>query len=311
MDPAFAGAHAAEHAGAAPVVPPPIGTLAVVGGTSLFHHVEGSGGPAIVFLPGAGGMGLDYLNLFHRVAALSTAVLYDRGGTGWSGEATLPRSAPDVAVELQALLRTLDLAPPYLLVGHSLGGAFARHYAQCFPRQVAGLLLLDPAHEALEAHYPEEVRALFAQFADAPVPDLPPEVLDLWRAVFADKLQRWPEPLRGSLIARHVAKWRAGFLEGQRTEALVYDALRQGGPLPDVPLTVLTAMGIDRSPTSALPEAVQHAVNAAKQAVNRLLAGSVPRGQERALHDATHVWMHIEREDTVVEAIAEVLRRVR
>jgi len=287
-----------------------VGRLVDVSGRRLFVHTKGSGGPVVVILPGAGAIGLDYLNVFERIAEHSATVLYDRGGTGWSDAADLPRSAPEVVDELRALLEALGAAPPYLLVGHSLGGAFARHFAQRFPAEVAGLLLLDPAHEELDAHYPQEVRELFAQFVDAPIPDFPPEMLELWRGVFADKLQRWPEGVRGPLIVRHVERWRAGFLEGQKTEALVYEPLRRAGGLPDVPLIVLSAMGIDASPTASLPEGMQRGVNGAKQAVNRLLAGSVPRGEERELDGATHVWMHIEREDSVVAALVDLIGRI-
>ena len=136
------------------------------------------------------------------------------------------------------------------------------------------------------------------------------KMLELWRGVFADKLQRWPEGVRGPLIARHVERWRAGFFEGQKTEALVYEPLRRAGGLPDVPLIVLSAMGIDASPTASLPEGMQRGVNGAKQAVNRLLAGSVPRGEERELDGATHVWMHIEREDSVVAALVDLIGRI-
>ena len=299
------GRSAAPEGGA-----PPVGRLVDVSGRRLFVHTKGSGGPVVVILPGAGAIGLDYLNVFERIAEHSATVLYDRGGTGWSDAADLPRSAPEVVDELRALLEALGAAPPYLLVGHSLGGAFARHFAQRFPAEVAGLLLLDPAHEELDAHYPQEVRELFAQFVDAPIPDFPPEMLELWRGVFADKLQRWPEGVRGPLIVRHVERWRAGFLEGQKTEALVYEPLRRAGGLPDVPLIVLSAMGIDASPTASLPEGMQRGVNGAKQAVNRLLAGSVPRGEERELDGATHVWMHIEQEDSVVAALVDLIGRI-
>jgi pimeloyl-ACP methyl ester carboxylesterase len=255
-------------------------------------------------------MGLDYLNVFERSAARTTTVLYDRAGTGWSDRAALPRPAPEVVDELHALLHTLGVAPPYVLVGHSLGGAFARHYAQRFPHEVAALLLLDPAHEELAAHYPPEVRKLFAQAEGQPIPDLPHEVLAMWRSVFADKLQRWPAPARDALIEKHASAWRIGFLEGQQLEEGIYEPLRRGGALPDVPCTVLTAMGIDTSPAQSLPETVQRAVNEAKQSVNRLLAASVPQGEECALHEATHPWMHIESEDAVIEALDGLLQRV-
>lgn len=290
---------------------PPIGRMVEVGERRLFVHTQGSGAPPVVIFPGAGAMGLDYLNLLDRAAEFTTCIVYDRGGTGWSEGDERPRSAPEVVDEARALLVAVGIAPPYVLLGHSLGGAFARHFAQRFPAEVSALLLLDPAHEELMAHYPPELRELFAQFADAPIPDLPAEVLEMWRGVFAQKLANWPEAVRGALVQRHADRWRAGFLEGQKTESLVYDPLRQGGRLPDVPLIALSAMGIDTSPTSALPEPMQHGVNAAKQAVNRLLAASVPGGEERELEGATHPWMHIEREDAVVAALDELVARVR
>jgi hypothetical protein len=56
-----------------------------------------------VFLPGASLVGLDYLNIHQQVAPLATSVLYDRGGTGWSDPAGLPRTAEAVATELRDL----------------------------------------------------------------------------------------------------------------------------------------------------------------------------------------------------------------
>lgn len=290
---------------------PPIGETIEVGGRKLFAHLQGSGGPLVVIFPGAGAVGLDYLNLQQRAAEFTSCLVYDRGGTGWSEGEQLPRSAPEVVDEVRALLAAIGVAPPYVLLGHSLGGAFARHFAQRFPTEVAALLFLDPAHEALMAHYPTELRELFAQFEGAPIPELPPAVLEMWRGVFDTQLARWPAAVREPLVRLHAARWRAGFLEGQKTESLVYDPLRQGGGLPQVPLIALSAMGIDTSPTSALPEPIQRGVNAAKQAVNRLLAASVPGGEERALDGATHPWMHIEREDAVVAALEELVARVR
>lgn len=80
---------------------PPAGRHYEVQGRRLFLHKSGSGGPAVVFLPGAGAFGLDYLNLHERVAGFTTCVLYDRAGTGWSDPVELPRTAAEVATELR------------------------------------------------------------------------------------------------------------------------------------------------------------------------------------------------------------------
>ncbi|MFI6028228.1 alpha/beta fold hydrolase [Amycolatopsis magusensis] len=112
---------------------PPLGRHYEVGGRKLAVHRSGEGGPAVVFLPGAGLVGLEVLNVHERAAELTTSVLYDRGGTGWSDAVELPRSAEEVATELRELLRTAEIPAPYVLAGHSLGAFYARRYAQLFP----------------------------------------------------------------------------------------------------------------------------------------------------------------------------------
>ena len=118
---------------------PPVGRLYDVGGRRLMLHRSGAGGPAAVILPGASAVGLDYLNIHDRISEFTTSVLYDRGGTGWSDPIDLPRTAAEVATELRDLLQAAGVPGPYLLAAHSLGGAYARRFAQLFPDQVAGL----------------------------------------------------------------------------------------------------------------------------------------------------------------------------
>ena len=133
---------------------PPLGRLVDMAGRRLWFHSEGEGGPAAVLLPGAGAVGLDYFAIHQRISRLTTSVLYDRGGCGWSQAAPPDRSAAATVDDLRALLRLAEVAPPYILVGHSLGGLLARRYAQRFPAEVAGLVLLDPAHEDYSAYMP-------------------------------------------------------------------------------------------------------------------------------------------------------------
>jgi hypothetical protein len=121
-----------EHKGSqAACGAPPIGRLYDLEGRNLFLHRSGTGGPTVVFAPGAGLVGLDYLNIHDRVSQFTTSVLYDRGGTGWSDPVELPRTAAAVADELRSLVRAAGVPPPYLLIGHSLGGAYDDHDA-CF-----------------------------------------------------------------------------------------------------------------------------------------------------------------------------------
>ena len=76
-----------------------------VDGRRLALQRSGSGGPPVVFLPGAGLVGLDYLQVHQAAAEHTTAVRYDRAGTGWSDPVPLPRTPKDVVDELRVAQR--------------------------------------------------------------------------------------------------------------------------------------------------------------------------------------------------------------
>lgn len=299
-----------SHPGAA-LAEPPLGRLYDAGGRRLMLHRSGAGGPAVVFLPGAGQVGLDYLNLHDKVAELTTGVLYDRAGTGWSERAELPRTAAEVTAELRELLRAADVPAPYVLVGHSLGGAYARHYAQRFPGDVAALLLLDPFHEDLHDHAPREAREKLARLHGQEPPELTREQLQQARVQAAPLFAKWPDQVREPLIEHHLtAAWRAGLYEDRNLYDEVAGELRRAGGLPAVPLIVLTALGRDDAQAHLWSGEVLRVINDAKTSLHAQLASSVPGGEQRIIGDAGHGWLHEERQDAVLQAIGDLLGRV-
>jgi pimeloyl-ACP methyl ester carboxylesterase len=292
---------------------PPLGRYYNVGGQRLLLHRSGSGSPAVVFLSGAGTVGLDYLNVQQRAAALTTSVVYDRAGTGWSDRAELPRTSAEVTDELRELLRTAGVPAPCLLAGHSLGGLYARHYAQRFPGEVAGLLLLDPAHEDYNAYMPQELVEIWdAWDPGQALPDeLPGELIQLYRGLFAQETAGWPGEIRELLIDRHVSpQWlRAGFQEAKNADQL-YEEIRRAGPMPDVPLIVLCSMGIDsfkQAVSQGIPESLLNGEIEGKRRLYTALAGSVPRGEIRLVDGAGHATIHLRRPDAVQQAIQDLL----
>lgn len=293
---------------------PPLGHFYQVQGRQLLAHRCGTGTPAVVFLPGGGAAGLDYWNVQQAAGALTTSVIYDRAGTGWSDRVKLPRSSTEITDELRELLRVMGIAAPYVLAGHSLGGLYGRHFAQRFPGEVAGLVLLDPAHEDYNAHMPRELVERWESWdPDQALPDeLPEEVLQFYRLLLARELAGWPGEIREPLIDAHASpNWlRVGFEEARNVGQL-YAEVRQAGRWPDVPTIILCSMETDdfkRAVSAGEPESLLQAEIDGKRELYDNLARSVPHGENR-LVDAGHVTLHLRHPEAVTQAIRDVIAR--
>jgi pimeloyl-ACP methyl ester carboxylesterase len=278
----------------------------LVGGRSLAIERAGHG-PSVVFLPGAGLIGLDFWNIHDRVSAFAASVLYDRGGTGASDPVDLPRSATDVATELRELLHAVEQAGPHLLVGHSMGAVYARRFAQLYPDDVAGLLLVDPGHEDLFDFLPPEAAELNERMKDGVPPDLTAEQVNAARVAYAQLYAAWPEEWRNQLIDYHVTEWRTGLREAANLEDEVYAELRAGGPAPDVPAIVLTATGRNQYWANFLTEEQMAVAHDGIHKLHAAIAASFSRGEHRLLDGASHQYLHVEQPDVVVQAVRDLL----
>ena len=290
---------------------PAVGRYVDVDGKRLWVHRSGTGGPAVVFLAGAGAMGLDYLLAHDRIAEFTTSIIYDRTGTGWSDDTVLPRSLDEVTDELSALLRVLDVPPPYVLVGHSLGGAYGQRYAQRFADRVAALLQLDPVHADYDEYMPEHLKlaANGATFMDPP-PELIADFVALARAQLESGMfDTFADPIRRQLIDKHISPERllTGVREGTNIQAL-FDELRAGGPLPDVPLILLSGTAIGPELTLFQSEANVRERIAGSQRLFDAITAATPRGEHRVLPNASHVTIPMVRPDAVANAARDLIR---
>jgi len=312
----------------APVNSPPVGTFRHVGGVRLFVDQRGGGVPRVVFLPGAGLVGLDYLPLHERLAGSHASLIYDRAGTGWSDPIRLPRTSAAVTDELHTLLATTGVGPA-VLVGHSLGGLYARHFATRFPESVAGLVLLDPAHEDYNAAMPAELRqsraatevlevltsvidvALRTAPTAALLKALPPirRYQSLYRDLFIQEMADWPADVRASLVERHSGlDWLATGLRESRKVERLYAEVRRAGPMPDVPLIILSSTGSDAFRDAVAGTASATLLRAeveAKGGLYAAVAAAVPRGEVRTV-ESGHVTLPFRCADAVVKAVADI-----
>lgn len=146
---------------------PPPGSLVDVNGCRLHLQSAGSGPPTVVLEAGLGGMSAAWGWIQPETAKFSHVVSYDRAGLGWSKADSTPKTALQVALRLRTLLQCANTTPPYVLVGHSMGGLFIRVFAELFPKDVAGLVFVDASHpdqqlrsSAIETHMRSGFRML-------------------------------------------------------------------------------------------------------------------------------------------------------
>jgi pimeloyl-ACP methyl ester carboxylesterase len=139
---------------------PAPGKLVDVGGYRLHIHCQGQGGPTVVMESGNGNFSLNWGRVPREVAKFTRVCTYDRAGLGWSDRSPQPRTAHNLVEDLHRLLERSGVGPPYVLVGHSLGGMLIRLYAHEHPDQIAGLILVDPSHEEQLLRTPEAIQRL-------------------------------------------------------------------------------------------------------------------------------------------------------
>ncbi|MCL6602163.1 MAG: alpha/beta hydrolase [Paenibacillus sp.] len=113
---------------------------------NLEYAQSGGGRPAVILINGGSGPIEGWYKVFHELAEQTTVFAYNRFGVGGSDKPSTPQHGNAIVNSLRELLHEVNLQPPYILVGHSLGGLYANLFARQFPDDIAGVVLLDSSH---------------------------------------------------------------------------------------------------------------------------------------------------------------------
>ena len=140
------------------------GLVDIGGGRKMYMECHGKGSPTVVFVSGGGDRAETWSKtldpseqaVLPAIAETNRVCAYDRPGTIFAvgeGEEDFepsrsdpvpqPTTLEDGVADLHALLGASGERAPYVLVGHSIGGAISRHYASKHPQDVSGLVLVD------------------------------------------------------------------------------------------------------------------------------------------------------------------------
>lgn len=153
-----------------------------VGGVKLHIQCDGerrAGAPLVVLEAGAGNGLKTWSKVFEPIAQFARVCAYDRPGLGTSERTPQPRTARQAVDSLHAWLQAADERPPYVMAGHSYGGAIVRLFASRWPTEVTGLVLIDSTHEDQQRRFAAVPGAPSPRPTPVSPPPAPPEQVDL------------------------------------------------------------------------------------------------------------------------------------
>ena len=119
--------------------------LVDVGGHKINLYCTGRGSPSVILDAGEGETMYTWRKVQPVIAKSTRVCSFDRAGMGFSDGGPLPRDANAMVTDLHTVLQRANVAPPYVLVGHSIAGLYALLYADRYLQDVAGMVLVDPS----------------------------------------------------------------------------------------------------------------------------------------------------------------------
>lgn len=176
--------------------------------TPLATHtyvLAGDGSPTVILEAGLGDGKESWAPVYSQISGFAQVFAYDRAGYGRSRSSNRSRDGISIVAELRATLDALGLEPPFVLVGHSIGGSYVELFARTYPGDVAGVVFVDSRH---------------ADFTR--------------RCEVADAGQCTPPALLAALLPP-APKRELAFSEE------TMQAVLRSGPFPEVPVAVLTS----------------------------------------------------------------------
>ncbi len=287
-------------------------------GDHMLHVIRSGEGPTVVFENGPGGMGLDWSLVMPSVSEFGTTVAYDRAGLGWSEPTEGPRDIAHLVEDLKVMLDSIETAGPYVLVGHSYGGLIVRAFAYAYPDEVAGLVLVDAAHEDQLDFYPSEyaakaesmgqmmarMRWVYRAVSGSGIPALFPSMMS---NPVADKLGSEVATARRAATVMDSSHSVASTDEMAALLVSLGQVREMRGPLGDIPVRIIShgrPVGAD----AGVPPGLEEAVEEAWQSMQRDLLDISTDTRLEVAEDSGHD-IHLEQPGLVVAAVRELLER--
>ena len=278
------------------------GTLVDVGGYRMHIACMGNGSPTVVLDAGLSDSFYSWRKVQPQIATFTRVCSYDRAGLGYSETSPFPRTSRVFAEELERLLINDRLPPPYVLVGHSLGGSTIRVYANRNPSSIAGMIFVDSVH-------PDQENRLSPAVAQVQRNQMREAKKFEWEVLFGIPRVRGqcgsdPVEVTVNCNFRTTRAW-LGELEGFH-ESLSQAALT--GPFGDIPLSVLS------HDPQKLPEWLSpddgKVFNDAWEKMQEELPTLSTQGKRTIAKNSSH-YIQLDSPDHVIDEVRKIVERVR
>jgi len=278
------------------------GKLINVGGMKMHINCTGEGTPIVILDSGLGDSYISWHKVQPEIAKFSRVCSYDRAGLGYSDASSEPRTSKVIAEQLHTLLQAAQVPPPYILVGHSMGGYDVRLYASLYRSEVAGMVLVDASHPDQENRVPPELKGMEkswqreAEFLEYATPFGIPRLFG-----FCDE-----QPLlRAADCNFHTAREGVAELKAVSTSATQTAAT---GSLGDMPLAVLSH-DPDKSSSEFSPD-LNKSLSQIWDKMQDELSHLSTRGTRAIAKNSSH-YIQSDRPDMVINAVRNVLEQAR
>jgi pimeloyl-ACP methyl ester carboxylesterase len=300
-------------------------------GRHLNVFCTGAGSPTVILEAGGGDDSSSFRSVQRGLSAFTRICAYDRAGVGFSDPAPWPSTAVNTVTDLHRLVQAISPNHPVILVGHSDGGLYVPLYAATYPKDVTGMVLIDPftvgadklatalltprqrddwyasdnrdisdARKCLELAKAGELARPEAQKSSCL--DNPPSPDAARHKVLNEQLARKSEQevLLSAMIDTYPAPG-----PGMSSAEL---ALQTANPnFGNTPLILLTA---GEEEQTALPKQTRAAIAEAWKKNNEELAARSSRGSNRVVPN-THHYIQKEQPGAVIDAVHQVIDEVR
>lgn len=274
-------------------------------GRRLHLSCEGHGLPVVLFESGFGATAEAWDKVKPLLADTNQVCSYDRAGYGLSDPGPLPRDGRAIAKDLDDGLRAARIRGPFVVVGHSAGGLYARLFADRRKRDVIGMVLLDPSVE-----HQDRAFSMFGPNAAslAPIRSGVARCLELVQS----RAQPTSPPERSRCLDRQGKLFPAGLWVTELSEldtlwAATSDEVDGGrAAYGDLPLVVLTAQNTYQN----VKDPWRGLVDQRWRELHRQIAARSSRGREQVVEGSSHLIM-IDKPQAVAQAIREVIAEAR